>query len=100
VRRHPVEQSGKPIAKRSPHLLDLIGRPVERAADHQKHPLGLPPARLLGKDLSGRTAEHHRLHFAEDNAARLQHGLSSHRPVALPTTGIILTGADPSSGSA
>ena len=73
VRWHPIEDAGETVAEGLPHFGDLVGRAVERAADHQKDPLGTEPPRLLGEGLGGGLAEHHRLHRAEGDASRAQH---------------------------
>jgi len=77
VRRHVVEHAGAAVAERSPHLGDLVGLTVQRAADHQEDALGLNAARLFGDRLRGRLAEGHRLHLAEGNPPCLRHGPSS-----------------------
>ena len=64
-----------PSARRK--LVDLVGRAVERAADHQEDPAGSPPRRLLGDRLGRRPAKLHRFHRAKGDAAFPQHGSSS-----------------------
>jgi hypothetical protein len=73
VRRHVIEQVGKPVAECAAHLGNLVGRPVQRAADHQEDPLRVAPSRLLGDRLGGGLAEYHRFHRAKRDAPRLEH---------------------------
>jgi hypothetical protein len=74
VRRHVVEQAGKPVAERAAHLGDLVGRPVQGAADHQEDPLSVAPLRLLGDRLGGGFAEHYGFHRPKRDLPGLQHG--------------------------
>jgi len=71
--RHVVEQAGKPVAERATHLGNLVGRPVQRAADHEENPLSVASSRLLGDRLGGGLAEHHRFHGAKRDSPGSQH---------------------------
>src|SRR5262249_53448830 len=70
---HAIKHAGKAVAQRQPNLLDFLGCAVEGAADHQKYPLGVAPACLLGDDLGRRPPELDPFHVSERDATALQH---------------------------
>src|SRR5262249_24808893 len=84
VRRHPVKHPGTPVPECLPHLRDLVGRPIERAAHHQEDPFGTVPPCLLCDPLRRRLAQRDRLHLAKFDASGLPH----HTPPVLAPTEI------------
>jgi len=55
------------------YFRNLAGRPVERAADHQEHPVGGEPLRFLTDDFGGAPTKRDRLHCPKRDASRLHH---------------------------
>jgi hypothetical protein len=58
-------------------LRDVVGGAIECAARHQKYPSASRWRAPSATTSAARLAEHHHLHLAEVDAARMQHSLSS-----------------------
>jgi hypothetical protein len=75
--RHSVEIASTTIAELPAHFVDLVGLARERAAGHQKDPVGIEPSSRFGNSFSRGPTENHFFHPAEDDASRLHHRFSS-----------------------
>ena len=67
VRRHRIEGADAAGPERFPDLVDLVGGPVERAADHQEGAVRAQAVHLAYDRLGGGAAEHDLVHGAEND---------------------------------